>query len=98
MAIILLSLVSSCTIVKNYPVNKPYVTETNINVIGDIPADEKTLLADRLENQLDDSLRPRALNRLLWKVMKNPPVYDVANADKSVLFMRTLLGPSRKWE
>ncbi len=91
MAIIFLSLVSSCTIVKNYPVNKPYVTETNINVIGDIPADEKTLLADRLENQLDDSLRPRALNRLFWKVMKNPPVYDVANADKSVLFMRTLL-------
>jgi outer membrane protein insertion porin family len=91
MAGLLISITFSCTIVKNYPVNKPYVYQTNINVIADMPSEDKTLLADRLENQLDDSMRPRAINKVLWKVMKNPPAYDVANADKSVLFMRTLL-------
>ncbi|HEX5653621.1 MAG TPA: BamA/TamA family outer membrane protein [Chitinophagaceae bacterium] len=82
---------SSCTIVKNYPRNRPYVYKTNINVIADMPSDEKDLLTERLENQLDDSMRPRAVNKILWKVMRKPPAYDVANADKSVLFMRSLL-------
>ncbi len=91
LAILVISVISSCTIVKKYPVHKPYVYKTNINVIGDMPNDEKDLLTDRLENQLDDSMRPRAVNKVLWRVMKNPPVYDPANADKSVLFMRTLL-------
>lgn len=88
---LILSGVSSCTIVKNYPKNKPYVYQTNINVISDMPRDEKDLLMDRLENQLDDSMNPRSVNKVLWKVMKNPPAYDPANADKSVLFMRSLL-------
>ena len=88
-----LCLAVSCSkvFVKKYPKNKPFVYETNINVISDMPKADKTLLADRLENQLDDSVRPRSISRLLWRVMKNPPVYDPANADKSVLFMKSLL-------
>ena len=88
---LIMILVSSCTIVKNYPRNKPYVYRTNINVIADMPNVEKDLLTDRLENQLDDSMRARSVNKIFWKVMKNPPAYDVANADKTVLFMRALL-------
>lgn len=83
--------ISSCTIVKNYPKNKPYIYRTNINVISDMPKVEKDLLVDRLENQIDDSMRARAVNKIFWKVMKNPPAYDPANADKSVLFMKALL-------
>ncbi|HEX6190928.1 MAG TPA: BamA/TamA family outer membrane protein [Chitinophagaceae bacterium] len=88
---LILSLAASCTIVKKYPENKPFIYQTNINVISDTSKVEKDLLADRLENQLDDSVRPRSVSRLLWRVMKNPPVYDVANADKSVIFMKALL-------
>ena len=60
---LILSGVSSCTIVKNYPKNKPYVYQTNINVISDMPRDEKDLLMDRLENQLDDSMNRRGSNK-----------------------------------
>ena len=89
---LILCLMASCkVIVKKYPPNKPFVYQTNINVITDTTKAEKNLLADRLENQLDDSLRPRSINKVLWRVMKNPPAYDVANADKSVLFMKSLL-------
>ena len=67
-----LCLAVSCSkvFVKKYPKNKPFVYETNINVISDMPKADKTLLADRLENQLDDSVRPRSISRLLWRVMK----------------------------
>ena len=88
---LLISLVSSCTVVKKYPHNKPFVYKTKINVIGNFPNDERLLLEERLENQLDDSMRAPSVNQIVRKVIKNPPVYESANADKSVLFMKALL-------
>jgi outer membrane protein insertion porin family len=79
------------TIVKNYPPGKPFVYETNINLIGNFSKEEKGGLTDGLEGQLDDSMRVRKVDKVLWSVMKNPPVYDSTNADKSVIFMRALL-------
>ena len=84
-------LISSCTIVKNYPAGKPFVYKTNINVQGDFTNEEKETLSSRLKVQLDDSMRSRSVSKILWSVMKNPPVYDSVNADKSILFMRALL-------
>ncbi|HEX7903392.1 MAG TPA: BamA/TamA family outer membrane protein [Chitinophagaceae bacterium] len=84
-------LLASCVVVKRYPPNKPFVYKTNINVIGNFSSTEKADLTSKLENQLDDSVNPRTVNRVLSRVMKNPPVYEVANADKSVIFMRALL-------
>jgi outer membrane protein assembly factor BamA len=83
--------VVSCTIVKKYQPNKPFVYETNINLIGNFSNEEKARLEDGLTAQLDDSIRVRKLDKLLWSVMKNPPVYDSTNADKSIIFMRALL-------
>jgi outer membrane protein insertion porin family len=85
---------SSCKmpiIVKKYPVQKPFVYETNINLIGNFSNEEKQTLLSGLKTQLDDSMRPRKLDKLLWAVMKHPPVYDSANADKSMIFMKALL-------
>jgi outer membrane protein insertion porin family len=81
----------SCTIVKNYQPNKPFVYKTNINLIGNFSSEEKETLTDGLEGQLDDSMRARKLDKLLWRVMKNPALYDSANAEKSIVFMRALL-------
>ena len=82
---------ASCTIVKNYQPGKPFVYKTNINLIGNFSNDEKDALISGLEDQLDDSMQVRKLDKLLWAVMKSPPVYDSINADKSIIFMRALL-------
>jgi outer membrane protein assembly factor BamA len=81
----------SCTIVKKYQPNKPFVYKTNINLIGNFTNEEKAVLTDGLEGQLDDSLRARKLDKLFWRVLKSPPSYDSTNADKSIIFMRALL-------
>ena len=52
---------------------------------------KKTTLSSRLKAQLDDSIRSRSVSKILWSVMKNPPAYESANADKSVIYMRALL-------
>jgi outer membrane protein assembly factor BamA len=82
---------SSCTIVKKYQPSKPFVYKTNINLIGDFTNEEKQALESGLYGQLDDSMQARKVDKLLWSVMKSPPVYDSTNADKSIIFMRALL-------
>jgi outer membrane protein assembly factor BamA len=89
--VLLLSASISCTIIKNYPSNKPFVYKTNIRVSGNFSNDSVELLQSRLKGQLDDSMKSRAVSKIFWSVMKNPPVYDPANADKSILYMRALL-------
>ncbi|MFI5129745.1 MAG: BamA/TamA family outer membrane protein [Chitinophagales bacterium] len=78
-------------IVKKYPVQKPFVFDTKINLIGNFSNEEKVALESGLRAQLDDSMRVRKLDKLLWSVMKHPPVYDSTNADKSIVFMHALL-------
>ncbi|HVZ55194.1 MAG TPA: BamA/TamA family outer membrane protein [Chitinophagaceae bacterium] len=87
-------LVSSCkiaTIVKNYPRNKPFVFQTDITVEGKYSRDEKTDLAQRLKNQLDDSMQVRSVSKVLWNEIRKPPVFDSASAQKSVTYMSVLL-------
>ena len=87
----LLLFVGSCTIVKNYPRNQPFVYKTNINIKGNTARDTVLILQSRLKGQLDDSMRARSVSKILWSVMKNPPVYNSDNAEKSVTYMRALL-------
>jgi outer membrane protein insertion porin family len=94
------SFFASCTVVRDYPVNKPFVYQTNINVHGIDDADTKKELVSKLEQQLHDSVNPRSVQKLVgfdhglkffYSVMKKPPAYDSINADKSIGFMRALL-------
>jgi len=88
-----LLLAASCsTIVKSYPPDKPFVYKTNINITGNITSGKAAEIASRLKGQLDDSMRARSVSKVLWSVMKKPPVYDVNNAEKSVTYMKALLG------
>src|SRR5262245_28783643 len=77
-----LLLITSCTVVKKYPRNRPFVYKTNINVIGNFSNEEKSSLNSRLKDQLDDSMKARSVSKILWNVMKNPPAYDSASAGK----------------
>lgn len=94
---LLLFSAASCSVVpKNYPAGKPFVYKTNINLEGNFSKEEKINLLSQLENQLHDSVRVRTVYKLFYKgfnrsVLQKPPVYDNANAEQSVKFMRDLL-------
>lgn len=98
-AAILTGVVTSCNVVyvKNYPSKKPFVYETNINLTGNFSKDSSELLKSRLKNQLEDSMKVRTVRKIIANglinrpVLDKPPVYYVANAEKSVLYMRALL-------
>lgn len=93
------SFFASCSVVRDYP-SKPFVYQTHINLQGDLPASERKDLMGKLNQQLHDSIAIRRVQKLIgldqglklfYTVLKNPPVYDSANAEKSVVFMHALL-------
>lgn len=81
----------SCSTVKNYPKNTPFVYEYKVNVEGNIAEETKADLTSGLENQLDDSIAVRRTTKLLKKILDKPPVYDSANAERSKVFMDALM-------
>jgi outer membrane protein insertion porin family len=88
----LLMLFASCSVIpKNYPADKPFVYKTNIKLEGNFTTEEKNELVSKLSTQLDDSIRVRTVDKLLWSTLNNPPVYDSSNADRSIIYMRALL-------
>lgn len=97
---LLLLLLYSCTTLRNYPANKAFVYQTNIELDGKFSKDESKQLTSELQQQLDDSMQVRSVSklvgwqkgpRLFYTEIVNPPVYDSANAAQSVQFMRALL-------
>jgi outer membrane protein insertion porin family len=82
----------SCTVIKNYPVNKPFVYKTNINIEGKYTKGEKKQLKSQLEQQLHDSVRARGQQKFIfWYTIKKPPVFDTMNVGKSKIFLDALL-------
>lgn len=97
---LILSVISfSCNsiFVKNYPPHTPFVYKTNIDLKTNLPKDSIDFIKSKLQNQLDDSLRARTVRKLMANgglnrpVLDKPPVYDIANVDRSVTYMRALL-------
>ncbi|MBC7902571.1 MAG: hypothetical protein H7Y27_04085, partial [Gemmatimonadaceae bacterium] len=83
---------SGCLTPKKYPVNKPFVFKTNINIEGNLPAGERSDLETRLQNQLDDSLRTRIVTIIPFvRQLVKPPLFDSGSAAKSVQYMNNLL-------
>jgi hypothetical protein len=88
----LILMATGCGVVpKKYPVNQPFVYQTNIQVQGNFTNTEKSRLASRLRGQLDDSLRARTIPKLLYNELRQPPRYESAAADRSITYMRNLL-------
>src|SRR4029079_18466519 len=82
------------THIKNYPKNKPFVYETNINLSGNLSKTEKNNLESKLKVQLEDSLDPKFNQKILWQVLKKPPAYDTTYVQSSKRFMLALLHTS----
>lgn len=80
---------SSCTVVKKYQPNKPFVYENEVEVEGTRVA--KGLQA-KLESQIEDSVKPVFKSVVfVRRVMRNPPVFDSNYVVKTVQNMENLL-------
>src|SRR6185436_16093553 len=101
---VLLLIVASCGVVpKDYPLNKPFVWDTKIHIEGNLSKTEKEVLESQLRTQLDDSMKAKTTYKFISfrfkkgyaginrPIRENPPVFDSASADRSVIFMRALL-------
>ncbi len=79
--------------VKNAPVGKAFVYFNKIKVISkELNVKKKKELEGRLYNFLDDSLQVRIKEFLFFgKTIKNPPVFDSINIDRSIVFMNNYL-------
>lgn len=87
-----LVLSQSCVTVKDAPA-KPFVYKTKINIPGNVA--DKQQLEERLQNQLDDSLKTRVKSYAgLVKQIVRPPVFDSLNVGRSLVFIRSLLNSS----
>lgn len=76
---------SSCTIVRKYQKNKPFVYNNNINLdINDVTPDEKVIIRSRLNTQLDDSSKIRVKDvAFILHYIDRPPAFDTLSARAS---------------
>jgi outer membrane protein insertion porin family len=77
--------VSSCTVIRKYQPDKPFVYKNNINLtINDVSADERKIILSRLNTQLEDSSRARVVDKFfIISEITRPPVFDTTWAGKS---------------
>lgn len=95
--VLVIVLVSSCTVPKRYQQGKPFVFSTNINVSGDLSTREKQDLKEKLLNQIDDSLKVRTVLSVrvippffFYKLLA-PAVFDSASISRSKTYMTSLM-------
>jgi outer membrane protein insertion porin family len=82
----------SCTVPRKYQYHQPFVFAVHVKVQGNMPPDERNDLAQKLSNQLDDSLRTQVVSiGGIYQRVINPPVFDTANVRRSIGFMVALL-------
>ena len=90
--LIAMIMLASCTVVKNYPSNKPFVFSNKIIVKGDASKDEKKRLQLELYNYWDDSLKVNSILQFgVRTIIKNPTVFDSAAITRSIVFMNSYL-------
>jgi outer membrane protein assembly factor BamA len=95
-----LSVISSCTVVKRYPKNTPFIFENTVNIKGDVEKDKKADLRSELEKQIEDSAAVFANSKLPWPkapwvipvpVIVNPSAFDSVHVLQSTINMRNLM-------
>lgn len=78
--------------VKNYPKNTAFIYSNKVILNGVDSKDERKRLTAELDNYWDDSVKARKEQRVLfWYRIKNPPVFDSVNMQRSKNFMNAYL-------
>ncbi|GAC1590157.1 MAG: BamA/TamA family outer membrane protein [Ginsengibacter sp.] len=77
---------ASCTVVKNFDPNKPFIFKNNISLkIDEVTPDEKIIIKSRLNNQLDDSAKVRTKDvAFILHFMNAPPAIDTNALQRSL--------------
>lgn len=84
--------ISSCTVVKKYQPNKPFVFETNVQIEDKMSASNKKELENKLEGQIEDSVKPVFKDVLFVRhVLSSPAVFDSNDVNRSIGNMNNLL-------
>ncbi len=90
-----LLLATACSVtdkVRNYNSAKPFPYRTTVTLAGKTPDYDRTDLQTRLQEQVDDSLKTRLITSwILFRTLKNPPVFDSLNIGRSRIFLANLL-------
>ncbi len=85
-------MLASCTVVKDYPKNKPFVFSNKITIKGDVSKDEKKRLQTELYNYWDDSLKVNSIRQFgIRTIIKNPNIFDSSAITQSIAFMDSYL-------
>ena len=89
--IFILLLVSSCTIIRKAPKNKPYLVANSIELIGgSFNKIERQSVIQRLNNQLDDSSKVKVKDAFfILHFIKRPVAYDTGYSTVSAFNMQT---------
>jgi len=91
---------TSCTVVRQYPENRPFHFENNIKIEANLSRDEKAEIKNRLLAQIDDSAQIRVASKIPWpsfpffipvSVMENPTIFTEAPLKQSVFNMKNLM-------
>jgi hypothetical protein len=91
---------TSCTVVRQYPENRPFHFENNIKIEANLSRDEKADIKNRLLAQIDDSAQIRVASKIPWpsfpffipvSVMQNPTIFTESPLKQSVFNMKNLM-------
>jgi len=98
--LLVIGVVSSCTIVKKYPKDTPFIFENTVNIRGGIEKEKRADLKSDLLEQVDDSAKVYVVTKLPWPqapwiipvpVITRPVIFDTVNVIQSVRNMRNLM-------
>ena len=89
--VFLLLLVSSCTIIRKVPKNRPYLVANSIELEGgSFTKIERASVIQRLNNQLDDSSKVKVKDAFfVLHIIKKPVAYDTGYSALSAFNMQT---------
>lgn len=80
------------TFVRNYPKGRAFVYQNKINIIGNIPKDEKKRLLNQLDNYWDDSLKVRKVQIIgFFYKIKHPAAFDSSKFSQTIQAMNAYL-------
>jgi len=90
---LVLLLLSSCTIIKNAPKDKPYLIKNNIKIEGgQFSKIDKEAVEERMRTQFDDSAIVLTKSPLFFlEIIKRPPAFDTSAVNRSLNNMRASL-------
>ena len=74
-----------------YPVGKPYMSNSSVNLKIDVPTERRKEMELELYNYMDDSLKVQTKYIIGVKKQVSAPVFDSANIQRSKVFMKNYL-------